>query len=61
MPTTTRVVYIGPEPAFRGLEGRLVEMQDRATRRLRLHFQPECDAIMALPCDPEDVRAVAPA
>ena len=61
MTTATRVVYIGPEPAFRGLEGRLVEAEDRATHQRRLHFQPECAAIMALPCAAEDVRAVAPA
>ncbi len=57
MAAATRVVYIGPERAFRGLEGRLVEAEDRATHQRRLHFQPECDAIMALPCDAEHVRA----
>ncbi len=61
MATATRVIYIGPETAFRGLKGRLVEAEDRATHQRRLHFQPECDAIMAVPCDLDDVRAAEPA
>jgi hypothetical protein len=58
MAAAKRVVYVGPEAVFRGLEGRLVEAEDRATHRLRLHFQPESDGIMALPCEAEHVRAV---
>jgi hypothetical protein len=55
---STRVVYIGPEAVFRGLTGRLVEAEERSTRRRRLHFQPESDGIAALPCEAEDVRSV---
>lgn len=58
MTPATRVVHIGPATAFRGLEGRLIEAEDRATRQRRRHFQPERDAIMALPCDAEHVRAI---
>lgn len=58
MTAAGRVVYVGPEAVFHGLEGRLIEAQDRATHRLRLHFQPECDGIMALPCELDHVRAV---
>jgi hypothetical protein len=53
-----RVVYVGPERAFHGLEGRLVEAEDRATHQLRLHFQPESDGILALPCEADHVQAV---
>jgi hypothetical protein len=53
-----RVVYVGPERAFHGLEGRLVEAEDRATHQRRLHFQPESDGILALPCEADHVQAV---
>ena len=53
-----RVVYIGPERAFHGLEGRLVEAEDRATHQLRLHFQPESDGIRALPCEADHVQTI---
>lgn len=53
-----RVVYVGPEPVFRGLKGTLIEAEDRSTHERRLHFQPESDGIMAVPCEPQDVRAV---
>lgn len=53
-----RVVYVGPERAFHGLEGSLVEAEDRATRQLRLHFQPESDGIRALPCEAHHVQTV---
>ncbi len=58
MSAATRVVYVGPEAVFRGLEGRLVTTEDRATGEARLLFQPECAGIMALPCQAEHVRAV---
>jgi hypothetical protein len=58
MAAAKRVVYVGPEAVFHGLEGRLVEAEDRATHRLRLHFQPESDGIMALPCEADHVRTV---
>jgi hypothetical protein len=61
MPAVKRVVYVGPEPVFHGLEGKLIEVEDRATRRLGLYFQPESDGIMAVPCEREHVRAVEPA
>jgi hypothetical protein len=54
----TRVVYVGPEPVFRGLEGELVRTEDPATGEPRLLFQPESAGIMALPCKAEHVRAV---
>ena len=53
-----RVVYVGPEAVFHGLEGRLVEAEDPSTRQRRLHFQPESDGIMAVPCEAEHVRTV---
>ncbi|MGO8919325.1 MAG: hypothetical protein ACLQJR_25770 [Stellaceae bacterium] len=53
-----RVVYVGPEAVFHGLEGQLVTTEDRATGAPRLLFQPECAGIMALPCEAEHVRAV---
>jgi hypothetical protein len=53
-----RVVYVGPETVFHGLEGRLVEAEDPSTRQRRLHFQPESDGIMAVPCEVEHVRTV---
>jgi hypothetical protein len=53
-----RVVYVGPEQAFHGLEGRLVEAEDGATHQLRLHFQPESDGIRALPCEADHVQTV---
>ncbi len=52
-----RVIYVGPETIFHGLRGRLVEVEDFGTRRVRLHFQPECDGILAVPCGPDDVCA----
>jgi len=52
-----RFIYIGPEKLFRGLRGSLVEAVDPATHTLRLHFQPESDGIMALPCEATDVQA----
>jgi hypothetical protein len=58
MTSAQRVVYVGPEPVFHGLEGRLVEAEDRDTRRLCLYFQPESDGIMAVPCELGHVRAV---
>lgn len=51
-------VYVGPEAVFRGLRGTLVEREDRATHKLRLHFQPESNAILALPCALDDVQSV---
>jgi hypothetical protein len=53
-----RVVYVGPEAVFHGLEGRLVEAEDPSTRQRRLHFQPESDGIMAVPCEVEHVRTL---
>jgi hypothetical protein len=53
-----RVIYVGPEAVFHGLKGRLVEVEDAGTRRVRLHFQPECEGILAVPCGPEDVCAL---
>jgi hypothetical protein len=53
-----RVVYIGPEAVFHGLEGHLIEIEDRRTRCLRLYSQPEAAAIRAIACEPEHVRAV---
>lgn len=58
MSAATRVVYVGPEAVFHGLEGQLVMTEDRASGVPRLLFQPECAGIMALPCEPEHVRAV---
>lgn len=58
MSAATRVVYVGPEAVFHGLEGRLVTAEDRDTGELRLLFQPECAGIMALPCEASHVRAV---
>jgi len=58
MASAKRVVYVGPEPVFHGLEGRLIEAEDRETGRLCLHFQPESDGIMAVPCDLEHVQEV---
>ena len=58
MSAATRVVYVGPEAVFHGLEGRLVTSEDRDTGELKLLFQPECAGIMALPCEAEHVRAV---
>lgn len=58
MSAATRVVYVGPEAVFRGLEGQLVATEDRASGLPRLVFQPECAGIMALPCEPEHVRAL---
>jgi hypothetical protein len=52
------VVYVGPDPVFKGLRGRLVDAIDPATRTTRLHFQPESDGIKAVPCNLQDVRAV---
>jgi hypothetical protein len=60
MSAATRVVYVGPEIVFHGLEGQLVTTEDRATGALRLLFQPECAGIMALPCEAEHVRLVEP-
>lgn len=54
-----RVVYVGPDPIFRDLEGTLVEAEDRATRKVQLHFQPESSGIKPLPCLAEHVRPVA--
>jgi len=59
MSVAPRVVYVGPEAVFHGLEGRLVTAEDRATGERKLLFQPECSGIMALPCEAEHVRAVA--
>ncbi len=53
-----RVVYVGPEAVFHGLEGVLVTTADPATGAPRLLFQPESTGIMALPCEAEHVRAV---
>jgi hypothetical protein len=53
-----RVVYIGSEVVFRGLEGTLIEAEDRSKHSVGLHFQPDSNAIAAVPCAPEDVRAV---
>ena len=58
MSTATRVVYVGPEAVFHGLEGQLVTTEDRATGAPRLLFQPESAGIMALPCEAEHVRVV---
>jgi hypothetical protein len=58
MTSAKRVVYVGPEPVFHGLEGRLIEAEDRDTHRRCLYFQPESDGIMAVACEPEHVRAV---
>jgi len=60
MAAAKRVVYVGPEAVFQGLEGQLVTGADRATGQPRLLFQPECAGIMALPCEAEHVRAVEP-
>lgn len=60
MSASRRVVYVGPEAVFRGLEGRLVTSEDRVTGALRLVFQPECAGIMALPCEADHVRPVEP-
>ncbi|HXZ03096.1 MAG TPA: hypothetical protein VEI03_24120 [Stellaceae bacterium] len=60
MSAAMRVVYVGPEAVFHGLEGRLVTAEDRATGAPRLLFQPECAGIMALPCEAEHVRLVEP-
>jgi hypothetical protein len=57
MAAPRRVVYVGPEPVFHGLEGRLIEAEDHVTRRLCLYFQPESAAIKAVPCAPEHVQA----
>ena len=53
-----RVIYVGPDPIFRDLVGVLVEAEDRATRKVQWHFQPESDAIRPVPCVAEDVRLV---
>ena len=58
MSAATRVVYVGPEAVFHGLEGELVTTEDRATGAPRLLFQPECAGIMALPCEAEHVRVL---
>jgi hypothetical protein len=58
MKQSRRVVYIGPEAVFRGLEGRIVQGRDPARPEPRLEFQPDSDAIRPIPCDPEHVRAV---
>lgn len=58
MAAAMRVVYVGPEAVFRGLEGRLVTAADRVTGTSRLLFQPDCAGIMAVPCEAEHVRAV---
>jgi hypothetical protein len=58
MATKKSFVYVGPEDVFRGLRGHLVEREDRATHKLRLHFQPESSAIQALPCALDDVQSV---
>lgn len=58
MSAATRVVYVGPEAVFHGLEGQLIVTEDRASGMQRLLFQPECAGIMAVPCEPEHVRAV---
>ena len=50
-----RVVYVGREAVFRGLTGTLVERQDRTTNQFCLHFQPDSEGIMALPCNHDDV------
>ncbi len=55
MKASQRVIYVGREAVFRGLAGTLIERQDRRTHQLRLHFQPDSDGIMALPCDLDDV------
>lgn len=60
MSAAMRVVYVGPEAVFRGLEGQLVTAEDRATGTLRLLFQPECTGIMAVPCEAEHVRRIEP-
>lgn len=60
MSAATRVVYVGPEAVFHGLEGRLVTTEDRDTGALKLLFQPECTGIMALPCEADHVRAIEP-
>ena len=59
MRVAERVVYIGPEAVVQGLEGKLIECEDRSTQSLALHFQPECEGIRAIPCAPEHVRAIA--
>jgi hypothetical protein len=53
-----QVIYIGPDPIFHGLKGTLVAVEDRSTHRTRLHFQPESNAIRAVPCETDDVRAI---
>jgi hypothetical protein len=58
MTSAQRVVYVGPERVFHGLEGRLIEAEDRDTRRPCFYFQPESDGIMAVPCELAHVRAV---
>jgi hypothetical protein len=54
------VIYVGPELAFQGLTGRLVDAIDPATHKSRLHFQPESDAVRPVPCDLADVEIVEP-
>jgi hypothetical protein len=58
MKKTKRVVYVGPVDVFRGLQGRLVEATDPKTRERGLHFQPESDGIMPVPCDMTHIRDV---
>jgi hypothetical protein len=61
MKSNKNVVYIGPEQAFLGLTGTLIDAVDPATHKSRLHFQPESAAIRPVPCDPHDVESVDPA
>jgi len=58
MKSGSSVVYIGPETIFQGVRGVLVDAPDPATRRARLHFQPESRGIRAVPCEIQDVQAV---
>jgi len=58
MNKSNRVVYVGSEAVFQGLKGTLVELTDRTTSRLRLHFQPESSGIQPVPCELEDVRVI---
>ncbi len=60
MKSGKNVIYVGPELAFQGLTGRLVDAVDPATHKSRLHFQPESDAVRPVPCDPNDVEVVDP-
>jgi hypothetical protein len=55
-----RVVYVGPDDLFQGIEGALVERHDPATQEHRLQFQPESAGIMPIACAPGDVREIEP-